>query len=60
MEEEEKEEEEEEVEVEVEVELEVAVTKKVIEEGEHGKEAVRKRKRWVEADRNVGKKEKRG
>ncbi|XP_031367350.1 LOW QUALITY PROTEIN: protein PXR1-like [Apis dorsata] len=41
---EEEEEEEEEVEVEVEVELEVAVTKKVIEEGEHGKEAVRKRK----------------
>lgn len=48
------------VEVEVEVELEVVATKKVIEEGEYGKEAERKRKRWVEADRNVGKKEKRG
>ncbi|XP_050585971.1 uncharacterized protein LOC126920086, partial [Bombus affinis] len=48
------------MEVEVEVELEVVATKKVIEEGEYGKEAERKRKRWVEADRNVGKKEKRG
>lgn len=44
--------------MEVEVELEVVVTKKVIEEGEDGKEAARKRKRWVEADRNVGKKRK--
>lgn len=42
------------------VELEVVATKKVIEEGEYGKEAERKRKRWVEADRNAGKKEKRG
>ncbi|XP_033358747.1 histone-lysine N-methyltransferase, H3 lysine-79 specific-like [Bombus vosnesenskii] len=48
------------VEVEVDVELEVVATKKVIEEGEYGKEAERKRKRWVEADRNAGKKEKRG
>lgn len=43
----------------MEIELEVVVTKKVIEGGEY-KEAERKRKRWVEANRDVGKKEERG
>ena len=45
--------------MEVEIELEVVETKKVIDGGEY-KEAERKRKRWVKANRNVGKKEERG
>ena len=48
-----------EVAVEVEIELEVVATRKVIEGGEY-KEAEGKRKRWVEANRDVGKKEERG